>query len=111
MIAEVNDQTLHSLLAAERAILILTRSDCGPCEDYKGEIEARLKRAELPGISIARLVLDHPGSARFKRENPWISSLKYLPYTLLYRKGQRVDGFADSRASHLLEHIEYNLQD
>ena len=105
-ISEVNDHSLRQLLTAERAILILTRSDCGPCEAYQGEIQARLEGAELPGIAIGKLVLDHPGSPRFKRENPWLSGLKYLPYTVLFKKGQCVDGFAASRVAYLLERIE-----
>lgn len=45
----------------------------------------------------------------FKRANPWLAALKFLPYTVLYRRGQRVDEFAASKGSYLIERVETAL--
>jgi hypothetical protein len=48
-------------------------------------------------------MLTRLGCRAFKRENPWLRDVTYLPYTVLYRSGERVDEFASSRGSYLLE--------
>jgi hypothetical protein len=99
----LTDQTLDAVLAAPRAALVLTRSTCHPCGAYQGEIAALLAQGRLEGIAVGTLVLDRPGASRFKRDNPWLSDLRYLPYTVLYRRGERIDAFAASRGAYLLE--------
>jgi hypothetical protein len=101
----VTDRSLGALLAAPRAALVLTRSTCHPCGAYQAELAALLARGELAGIAVGTLLLDRPGAARFKRQNPWLGGLRYLPYTVLYRRGQRVDAFAASRGAYLLERV------
>ena len=100
---QVTDRSLGALLAAPRAALVLTRSTCHPCGAYQAELAALLARGELAGLAVGALVLDRPGAARFKRQNPWLGGLRSLPYTVLYRRGQRVDAFAASRGAYLLE--------
>lgn len=102
----LDDANLALVLGAERAALVLARTDCGPCATYQREIEALLARGALGGIAIGKLVLDQPGASRFKRENAWLSGVRELPYTVLYRRGERVDAFAASRGAYLLERIE-----
>ncbi len=107
LIREVNDQNLQEVVEAERAILVLTKSDCGHCVAYQAEIEALLERGDMGGTVIGKMPLNQRGVIRdFKRNNPWLADLRVLPYTLLYSKGQRVDGFAASKGSYLLERIE-----
>ena len=105
-IREVNDQNLAEVMAAERGILIVTKSTCGACAIYQAQIEERLERGELDGLPIGKLVLDRGGSANFKRANPWLAGVAHLPYTVLYQRGQRVDEFAASKASYLIERVE-----
>ncbi len=99
----VTERSLGALLAAPRAALVLTRSTCPPCGAYQAELAALLARGDLAGLAVGTLVLDRPGAARFKRQNPWLGGLRALPYTVLYRRGQRVDAFAASRGAYLLE--------
>jgi hypothetical protein len=101
----ITDATLPSLLAAERAVLILAKSDCAYCVRYTAEIEALLARGSLRDVLIGKLILDRPGSSGFKRENPWLAALDVVPFTLLYRAGRPVDAFAASRAAYLLERL------
>ncbi len=103
---EVTDRDVEAIVEAGRGILILTKSDCGSCIGYQAEILARQARGELAGVAIAKLVLDHPGAAHFKMAHPWIHDLEFLPFTVLYRKGEQVDGFAASKGSYLMERLE-----
>lgn len=106
-IREVTDQNLGEVVEAERAVLVLTKTGCGHCAAYQAEIEALLERGAMGGTVIGKMPLNQRGVIRdFKRNNPWLADLKVLPYTLLYSKGQRVDGFAASKGSYLLERIE-----
>ncbi len=106
-IREVTDQNLGEVVEAERAVLILTKTGCGHCAAYQAEIEALLERGAMGGTVIGKMPLNQRGVIRdFKRNNPWLADLEFLPYTLLYSKGQRVDDFAASKGSYLLERIE-----
>lgn len=102
----INDQNLRELLEAERSALILAKSDCGHCARYEREILALQQRGQLPGLVVGKMVLDAPGSGRFKQENPWLSTLEHLPYTLLFLQGQHVDDFAASHGSYLRERAQ-----
>jgi hypothetical protein len=108
-ILRVNDQNLSELLAAERAVLILTERDCGHCADYLAQIAAFRARGALDGVAIGALALDQPGSPRFKRENYWLGRLAAPPYTVLYSRGEPVGGFAASRGAYLLERVDEAL--
>ncbi len=105
---QVTDRNFGELAGSERAVLILTKSDCGYCAAYQAEIEDLLGWGQMGKIVVVgKMVLNERGVIRnFKRENPWLADLKFLPYTLLYSKGQRVDGFAASKGAYLLERIE-----
>ena len=70
LVAELTDETLPAFLEGERAALILARSDCGHCARYQAEVEALLARGGLSDVAVGKLVLDRPGGARFKRDNP-----------------------------------------
>jgi hypothetical protein len=99
----LSDPTLGAVLAAARGALILTRTTCPSCEAYQAEVSALQAQGKLQGIAVGTLVLDQPGASRFKRDNPWLAGLGYLPYTVLYRRGARVDAFAASEGAYLLE--------
>jgi hypothetical protein len=106
-LVQVVDGNLKEVVDAERVVLILTKDGCGSCAAYQADIESRLERGEMEDIVFGKLALNRRGATReFKRENPWLAGIGFLPYTLLYGKGQMVDGFAASRGSYLLERIE-----
>ena len=108
-VLRVTDENLPALLAAEQAVLILTKSNCGYCAAYQADIEALQARGDLAGLTIGKVVLDQPGAGRFKRDNPWLARLDFLPYNLVYRRGQEVDRFAASRASYLQQRVAATL--
>ena len=102
----LTDRTLGAFLAAARGALVLTRTTCPSCEAYWAEVAALQAQGRLRRIAVGTLVLDRPGASRFKRDNPWLAGLGYLPYTVLYRRGARVDAFATSRGAYLLERAD-----
>ena len=104
-LVHVTDDNLQEVIEAERGILILTKSDCGHCAAYQADIETLLEQGKLAGIAIGKTLLDQRGATHFKQTNPWLSSLKVLPYTLLYKSGTKVDEFAASKGSYLLERV------
>ena len=102
----VTDEDLGEVTGAERGVLVLAKSDCGYCAAYQRDLEGLLARGKLAAVAIGKLVLDQRGALQFKRANPWLAALEFLPYTLLYRGGERVDGFGSSKSSYLLERVE-----
>jgi hypothetical protein len=102
----LSDAAVGAALAAPRAALVLTRSTCPACVTYLTEVAALLAQRRLDGIAVGTVVLDRPGTSRFKRDNPWIAGVAYLPYTVLYRQGEPVDAFAASSGAYLLERVE-----
>lgn len=102
----INDRNLRELVDTPRAILVIGKTDCGHCIDYEREILAQREQGELEDVEFGKLLLDAPGSPRFKKDNPWIGSLEALPYTLIFGEGKLVTHFATSRAGYLAERIE-----
>jgi hypothetical protein len=105
-LVQVMDSNLSEFMAAEWTILILTKTDCGACATFQAQIETLLEQGKLAGITLGKMVLNQPGLTNFKRTNPWLIDIHFLPYTLLYHKGQQLDNFAASKGSYLLERIE-----
>jgi hypothetical protein len=98
-------RALDAVLGAPHGALIFTRTTCPACGAYQAEIAALQAQGRLGGLAVGVLRLDRPGASRFKRENRWLTELRYLPYTVLYRRGQRIDAFAASRGAYLLERV------
>ncbi len=102
----VSDGDLDAVIAADEGVLILAQGGCGPCSRYQQEIVALISAGRLDGVTVGVLRLDERGAAGFKRANPWLRDLQGLPHTLIYRRGERIDGFGASKASYLLERLE-----
>lgn len=104
-IRPVNDKNLDEVAGAACGVLILAKSDCGHCVQYAEEIEARQRAGGLEGVVVGKLLLDAPGSGRFKLKNPWIAKLPTLPYTLVFSEGTTQAHFAASKAAYLEERL------
>ena len=99
----VDDDTLDRVVDAARGALVLAKDDCENCAVYEAEIRDLHERGALGDLVVGKLVLTRQGCRRFKRENPWLTDVDFLPYTLLYAGGEKVDEFAASRGTYLLE--------
>jgi hypothetical protein len=99
----VDDQSVERVTQAGRGALILGKDDCDNCAAYEADIRRLQEQGVLGELVVGKIMLTQPGSRRFKRENPWLRDVSFLPYTVLYEAGERVDEFASSRGSYLLE--------
>ena len=99
----VDDETVASVINAPRGALILAKDGCGSCAEYEAEIERLQARALLGDLVVGKLMLTQPGCRLFKRANPWLREVDFLPYTLLYERGEKVDEFAASKGAYLLD--------
>jgi hypothetical protein len=93
--------TTSSALSA--GVLILAKDDCDNCAAYEAEIHGLQERGLLGDLVVGKIVLTRPGARGFKRASPWLSGIDYLPYTLLYARGEQLDEFAASKGTYLLE--------
>jgi hypothetical protein len=101
-LARLTDSSLAELVAAPWAVLVLTRSDCRACATYVADLARRRDEGALPGVAIGTLALDAPDGERFKRANPGLTEVDFLPYTLLYTRGRVAEQFATTHADYLV---------
>ena len=102
----VDDDSVESVTGAPHGALVLAKDDCDNCAAYEAQIN-RLQDQELLGdLVVGKLMLTQPGSRAFKKANPWLSQVDFLPYTLLYASGEKVDEFAASNGTYLRERAE-----
>lgn len=102
----LDDDTVETVVGAPRGALVLAKDDCDNCAAYETEIRRLQEQGQLGDLVIGKIILTRAGSRRFKRENPWLRDVADLPYTLLYAGGEKVDEFAASRGTYLLERAE-----
>src|SRR5690625_1416426 len=95
----INDRNIKELLSSPRAVLVIGKSDCGHCISYEKEILELQGEGALAGVAIGKLLLDAPGSPRFKKENPWVGTQKALQQTLVFVFGEHEEHFADSKST------------
>jgi hypothetical protein len=99
----VDDESVASVTQAAGGALILGKDDCDNCAAYEADVRRLQEQGVLGELVVGKIMLTQRGCRAFKRENPWLRDVTYLPYTVLYREGERVEEFASSRGSYLLE--------
>ena len=52
-------------------------------------------------VEFGKVMLDSRGLSSFKRANPWLRELETLPFTVVYKDGERVSGFAGGGVTRL----------
>jgi len=102
----VDDDSVEHVLGAVHGALVLAKDGCDNCAAYEAEIRLLQEQGRLGDLVIGKIMLTQPGCRRFKRENPWLRDVADLPYTLLYASGEKIDEFAASRGTYLLERAE-----
>jgi hypothetical protein len=91
----LDGSTLPELLAAPKAVLMLSKTDCAACIAWTEELSAALEDASLwPDVRFGKVFLDKPGLAAFKKANPWLAEVHDLPYMLIYANGERFKAWA-----------------
>ena len=99
----VDDESVEHVTEAARGALILGKDDCDSCAAYEADVRRLQEQGLLDELVVGKIMLTQPGCRAFKRRNPWLRDVSFLPYTVLYAAGERVDEFASSRGSYLLE--------
>ena len=99
----VADDTVDRVVGARHGALVLAKDDCDNCAAYESQIRRLLEEGQLGDLVVGKIVLTQPGARGFKRANPWLIEVDFLPYTLLYASGEKVDEFAASKGTYLLE--------
>jgi hypothetical protein len=102
----VDDDTVENVVGARHGALVLAKDDCENCAAYEAEIRDLQEGGRLGDLVVGKMVLTQPGCREFKRTNPWLREVDVLPYTLLYASGEKVDEFAASRGTYLLERAQ-----
>ena len=66
------------------------------------------KRADTTyaDVRFGKILLDRGGLASFKRANPWLADVDVLPYTLIYKGGEKVAEFAGGGITRLQSRLE-----
>jgi hypothetical protein len=99
----LDDDTIDCVVEAPHGALVLAKDDCDNCAAYEADIRRLGDQGLLGDVVVGKLVLTQPGCRGFKRANPWLSEIDFLPYTVLYTSGEKVDEFAASRGTFVLE--------
>jgi hypothetical protein len=102
----VDDDTIDGIVGARHGALVLAKDDCDNCAAYEAEIRRLQDQGLLGDLAVGKIMLTRPGCREFKRANPWLRDVADLPYTLLFASGQKVDEFAASKGTYLLERAE-----
>lgn len=97
----------QAFLGAPWAVLMLGKSDCEHCTEFTEELHAFLAADRTYGdVRFGKMLLDRGGLAGFKRANPWLADADVLPYTLIYRSGEKVAEFAGGGITRLESRLE-----
>ena len=103
----VDGANWETFLAAPWAVLMLGKTDCEHCIEYTEELHGYLGQPAAPAdVRFGKMLLDRGGLATFKRANPWLADVDVLPYTLIYRGGEKVAEFAGGGVGRLQSRLE-----
>lgn len=84
----------EEFLSAPASVLILAKSDCGACKTWGEELGEFLQSSEdWNHVRFGKLNLDQPGLIAFKRNSPWLNEVTDLPYTVIYKEGEKLKAF------------------
>jgi len=97
----------ETFLGSSWAVLMLGKSDCDNCNESTEKLHGYLGGADAPAdVRFGKMLLDRGGLATFKRANPWLAEVDVLPYTLIYRGGEKVAEFAGGGVGRLQSRLD-----
>lgn len=102
----------EAFVGAPWAVLMLGKSDCAHCAEFTEELHAFLAADRVyADVRFGKMLLDRGGLVGFKRANPWLADADVLPYTLIYRRGEKVAEFAGGGVGRLRTRLQRVLAD
>jgi hypothetical protein len=103
----IDGSNWESFLGSPWSVLMLGKSDCEHCAEFTEELHAFLAADRAyADVRFGKMLLDRGGLVGFKRANAWIAELDVLPYTLIYRHGQKMAEFAGGGIGRLQSRLE-----
>jgi hypothetical protein len=102
----LDDETLPDLLSGERAMLILTDGNERQSAELLAELATLRATGDLHGLPSGVLDIASDDAMVFIAFSEWLVDVEALPYIALYRNGRRVEGFAASSGSYVLERLQ-----
>jgi hypothetical protein len=87
------DSNWRGMLSQPVSVVVATISTCPACTIWCDELESWAK-SNGRDISVGKVVLDDPGTRRFKQENEWLDEAPGIPFTAIFRAGELQATFA-----------------
>src|SRR5262245_50020786 len=108
LLEKVDGHTWRDFLAAPASVLVLGKTTCAACRTYTEELEGFLasEGTRWPGVRFGKMLLDEGGLSDFKRASPWLAQVDALPFTQIYRAGERWKDFAGGNVERLRSRLE-----
>ena len=104
---QIDGGNWKDFLQAPVAVLMLGKSDCAACQGWTEELEQFLAGdAEWTDVRFGKMILDKGGLFEFKKASPWLAELDTLPFTLIYRGGERWKSFAGGGVERLVSRLQ-----
>ena len=110
---KVDGDTWREFLSAPVAVLVLGKTGCPACQAFAYELEEYLADDAQPHgdarwrhVRFGKMLLDERGLTDFKRASPWLADVDVLPFTQIYRAGERWKDFAGGGIDRLLRRLE-----
>jgi hypothetical protein len=101
----LDDASVPDFLSDERALLVLVDGDAPQSANLLTELAAIRASGALSGLPVGVLDIASDDAMVFVAFSDWLVDIEALPYVALYRGGRRVEGFAASSASYVLERL------
>jgi len=93
-------------VAAPKAVLMLSKTDCEKCAAWTEELSAFLEEdREYAEVRFGKMVLNQPGLIDFKKANSWLADVDVLPFNVIYVSGERVKSFAGGGLDRLINRL------
>lgn len=103
----LDGESWESFVAADKAVLMLGKTDCGACAKFSEEIvEFLADQSKFEGVRFGKLFLDQRGLIGFKKANPWLADVTDLPYTVIYKNGEISKKFVGGGIDRLTNRLE-----
>jgi hypothetical protein len=103
----IDGASWEAFLQGDWSVLVLGKTDCEHCAAYTEELRGHLASGDhAPDVRVGKMLLDRGGLASFKRANPWLAEVDVLPYTLIYRRGEKVGEFAGGGVGRLRARLD-----
>jgi len=91
----IDGSNWQEFVAAPRAVLMLSKTDCEKCAAWTRELTEFLETdAEHTDVRFGKMVRNERGLIEFKEAKPWLADVDVLPFNVVYVGWERVKSFA-----------------